>query len=85
MRFDTLEKHIHIFFINFQDSPLAFTQIQIIWRRKDLKNLSNIIIECSSPPSNGIASVVIFETCLYSYTELEFFKYFKIFAFYEHG
>lgn len=30
-RFDTSEKHIHVFFfINFQDSPLAFTQIQII-------------------------------------------------------
>lgn len=82
----TSEKHIHIFFsTNFQNSPLAFTQIQIIWRKEDLKNLSNIIIECSSPPSDGIGSVVIFETRLHEYTVLEFFKYFKIFSFYEHG
>lgn len=64
IRFDTSENHIHIFFIKFQDIPLAFTQIQIIWRRKDLKNLSNIIIEYSSSPGEGIGSVVIFETCL---------------------
>lgn len=65
IRFDTSEKRIHIFFTNFQNCLLAFTQIQIIWKRKDLKNLSNIIIECSRPLSNGSGLVVIFETCLH--------------------